>query len=99
MQAMAHRVTRAAAEYAKGNRQVSHVIEMANQRVKDVLEFVGKRRAESEAMVEAIRTIGQIGLDNQDAMHRTAGAINGLLDAASRLEEHVSRFKLTKENA
>lgn len=99
MQAMAHRVTRAAAEYAKGNRQVSHVIEMANQRVKDTLEFVRKRRADSEAMVEAIRSIGRIGLENQDAMHRTAGAIDGLLGAASRLEEHVSRFKLTKENA
>jgi methyl-accepting chemotaxis protein len=98
MQTMAQRVTRAAAEYAKGNRQVSHVIELANQRVKDVLDFVGKRRAESEAMVEAVRTIGRIGQENQDAMHRTAGAIDGLLQSASRLEDHVSRFKLTKEN-
>jgi methyl-accepting chemotaxis protein len=72
---------------------------MANQRVKDTLEFVRKRRADSEAMVEAIRSIGRIGLENQDAMQRTAGAIDGLLGAASRLEEHVSRFKLTKENA
>jgi methyl-accepting chemotaxis protein len=98
MQGMAQRVTRAAAEHAKGNQQVSQMVELANRRVKDVQEFVRQRRAESEAIVDAVRNIGKIGQENRDAMNRTTEAVDGLLLAASRLEEHVSRFKLTKEN-
>jgi methyl-accepting chemotaxis protein len=98
MQLMAQRVTRAAAEHAKGNQQVSRMVELANRRVKDVQEFVRQRRAESEAIVDAVRNIGRIGQENRDAMNRTTDAVDGLLRSASRLEEHVSRFKLTKEN-
>jgi methyl-accepting chemotaxis protein len=98
MQVMAQRVTHAGTEHAKGNQQVSRMVEMANRRVKDVQEFVRQRRAESEAIVKAVRNIGRIGQENRDAMNRTTDAVDGLLRAASRLEEHVSRFKLTKEN-
>ena len=97
MEIIGQRVTRAAAEHASGNRQVGRVIDLANQRIKDVREFVRQRRTESEAIVDAVRNIGRIGQDNRAAMDRTAGAVEGLLRAASRLEEHVSRFKLTKE--
>lgn len=98
MQLMTQRVSRATAEHAKGNRQVGEVIELANRRVKDVLEFVRQRRAESEAIVEAVREIGKIGQDNRIAVDSTARAVDDLRRFASRLEENVSRFKLTKEN-
>ncbi len=98
MQVMARRVTHAGSEHAKGNQQVSRMVETANRRVKDVQEFVRQRRTESEAILKAVRNIGRIGQENRDAMNRTTNAVDGLLRAASRLEEHVSRFKLTKEN-
>ena len=59
--------------------------------------FVHQRRAESEAMVEAVREIGRIGHDNGVAVDHTALAVENLLRFAGRLEENVSRFKLTKE--
>jgi methyl-accepting chemotaxis protein len=74
------------------------MVETANRRVKDVQEFVRQRRAESEAIVNAVKNIGRIGEENREAVDRTTGTVDGLLRAASRLEEHVSRFKLTKEN-
>jgi methyl-accepting chemotaxis protein len=74
------------------------MIELANRRVKDVLEFVRQRRAESEAIVEAVREIGKIGQDNRIAVDSTARAVDDLRRFASRLEENVSRFKLTKES-
>jgi methyl-accepting chemotaxis protein len=98
MQVMARRLTNAAAEHARGNQQVSRMVETANRRVKDVQEFVRQRRAESEAIVNAVQNIGRIGQENRDAVDRTTETVDGLLHAASRLEEHVSRFKLTKEN-
>jgi methyl-accepting chemotaxis protein len=98
MQLMTQRVSRATAEHAKGNRQVGEMIELANRRVKDVLEFVRQRRAESEAIVEAVREIGKIGQDNRIAVDSTARAVDDLRRFASRLEENVSRFKLTKES-
>jgi methyl-accepting chemotaxis protein len=99
MRAMSQRVRRAAAEHAKGNRQVSHVIESANQRVKTVQEFVQQRRTESEAIVGAVSAIGRVGHKNRDAMNRTTAAVDGLLAAARELEAQVSRFKLTKETS
>jgi methyl-accepting chemotaxis protein len=98
MQVMTQKVTHASTEHAKGNRQISELIELANRNVKDVLEFVRQRRAESEAMVAAIREIGRIGYDNGVAVDHTAQAVENLLRLAARLEENVSRFKLTKEN-
>jgi methyl-accepting chemotaxis protein len=99
MRAMSQRVRRAAAEHAKGNRQVNHVIESANQRVKTVQEFVKQRRTESEAIVGAVSAIGRVGHKNRDAMSRTTAAVDGLLAAARELESQVSRFKLTKETS
>ncbi len=98
MRVMSQRVTRAAAEHAKGNRQVSHVVESANQRMKVVQEFVKQRRTESEAIVDAVVSIGRVGQENRDAMNRTTVAVDGVLSAASQLEAQVARFKLTKEN-
>lgn len=98
MQVMARRLTNASAEHARGNQQVSRMVETANRRVKDVQEFVRQRRAESEAIVNAVQNIGRIGQENREAVDRTTGTVDGLLRAASRLEEHVSRFKLTKES-
>jgi methyl-accepting chemotaxis protein len=97
--AMSQRVRRAAAEHAKGNRQVNQVIESANQRVKTVQEFVKQRRTESEAIVGAVSAIGRVGHKNRDAMNRTTAAVDGLLAAARELEAQVSRFKLTKETS
>jgi methyl-accepting chemotaxis protein len=74
------------------------MVETANRRVKDVQEFVRQRRAESEAIVSAVQNIGRIGQEHRDAVDRTTETVDGLLHTASRLEEHVSRFKLTKEN-
>ncbi len=98
MQVMARRLTNAAGEHARGNQQVSRMVETANRRVKDVQEFVRQRRAESEAIVNAVQDIGRIGQANRDAVDRSTATVDGLSRAASRLEEHVSRFKLTKEN-
>jgi methyl-accepting chemotaxis protein len=98
MQVMARRLTSAANEHAKGNQQVGRMVETANRKVKDVQEFVRQRRAESEAIVNAVQNIGRIGQENRNAVDRTTATVEGLAHAASRLEEHVSRFKLTKEN-
>lgn len=99
MQVMTQRVTQATLEHSKGNRQISEVIELANRRVKDVLEFVRLRLQESRSVVDAVREIDRISHENGEAVDQTAAAVTELLRMAARLEEHVSRFKLSKESA